>query len=152
MIKSGQVAKKSGLLATFKNGFDHEKWLTYAVCGGLWPLSHFFFYLIVIKSFNNIINRPNKSGFLTKTISARLCESRYLQGLLWKGVVKMLKKLPKEFKQLAGFGALVGIGCMALTYVYGEIRYSEGSVYAYNDCKNILKETFNKETSKPQQD
>lgn len=47
-----------------------------------------------------------------------------------------MKKLnmPKEFKTLAGFGALIGLGCIAMTYLYGEMRYSDGAI----DCGKAI--------------
>lgn len=36
------LAKKSGLLAIFKNGFGHKKPSIHAGSRAFWPLSHFF--------------------------------------------------------------------------------------------------------------
>jgi hypothetical protein len=49
-----------------KTGFDHEKCTIYGALRAFCPLSHFIFYLIVIKNNKNIYIIEKKSGFLTK--------------------------------------------------------------------------------------
>jgi hypothetical protein len=42
-----------------------QKWLTYAVCKGLWPNAHFYLYLIANKKYINIYSTRKINGFLT---------------------------------------------------------------------------------------
>lgn len=66
-----RLVKKSGLLVTFKTGFDHEKWLNHAVCEGFCPLAHFYFLVkkkndkinIYVKKVKNIYKCEKKVGF-----------------------------------------------------------------------------------------
>ena len=52
-----------GLCPLLKSKMGTKKWHTYAVYSALRPLAHFFSYLIVIKSFNIIIDKQTKVGF-----------------------------------------------------------------------------------------
>jgi len=51
--------------------FGQQKPSIYAGLRAVCPLSHFFLQTIMIKNFNNIINRARKSGHLTKVRKRR---------------------------------------------------------------------------------
>ena len=59
----------SGFWPTFKMKLGNEKASVYAGLRGFGPLTHFYFYLIVIKSLIYIKELAQKSGFLGQSIN-----------------------------------------------------------------------------------